>query len=146
MPDTIISTEILLGTDLSGLRELEAGLKVFGEKAQISKRDHYQLRLVLDELVTNTVSYGFASGIGSGIRISISLSSDGLCKIIYTDDAPRFDIVAQPVLLEKGSSEEAGFGGFGISLVMQIMDEVTYRYKDSKNIIRMSKKLASDNG
>lgn len=145
MPETIISTEIILGTDLSALRELEAGLKVFKEKAQISKRDHYQLRLVLDELVTNTVSYGFASGIGSGIRISISLRSEGLCEIVYTDDAPRFDILAQPIPPEKRSSEEAGFGGFGISLVMQMMNEVTYRYKDGKNIIRMNKKLASDN-
>ncbi len=145
MSETIISTEILLGTDLSALKELEAGLSVFGEKAQISKRDQYQLRLVLDELVTNTVSYGFASGVGSGISVSVSLHPDGICEIVYTDDAPRFDILAQPVPPEKRSTEEAGFGGFGISLVVQMMNEVTYRYKDGKNIIRMNKKLAFNN-
>jgi len=145
MPKTIISTEILLGTDLSALKKLEAGLNVFSEKAQISKRDHYQLRLVLDELVTNTVSYGFASKMGTGISITVALQADGLCEIVYTDDAPRFDIQAQPIPPEKRSTEEAGFGGFGISLVMQIMNNVTYSYNDGKNVIRMNKRIASGN-
>lgn len=145
MSKAIIITEILLGTDLSALKELETGLNVFGEKAQISKRDHYQLRLVLDELVTNTVSYGFTSKMGSGISITISLQADGLCEIVYTDDAPRFDILANPIPPEKRSTEEAGFGGFGISLVTQIMNDVTYSYKDGRNVILMKKKLASGN-
>lgn len=145
MVDTISSTEIFLGTDLSALQELETGLKIFGKKAQLSQRNQYQLRLVLDELVTNTVSYGFAMGTGSGIRISVSLNSENLCEIIYTDDAPQFDILAQTVPPEKRSSEEAGFGGFGISLVLQIMDEVTYCYKNGRNIIQMNKTLVSNN-
>lgn len=143
MSDPIIKTKFLLGTDLAALKELEAGLKSFGEKARLSQKDHYQLRLTLDELVTNSVSYGFSSGTGSGISIDISLHSNRLCEIVYADDAPPFNILEKPVPSEKRSTEEANFGGFGISLVTQMMNKVTYSYEDGKNIIRLNKQLAA---
>ncbi len=144
MVEPIINTHFSLGTELSALEELEAGLHTFSERAQLTKRDHYQIRLVLDELVTNSVSYGFVSGVGSGIDIDITLHSDGLCEIVYSDNAPPFDILANPVPPEIRSTKEANYGGFGISLITQMMNEVTYCYEGGKNIVRMNKKLTTD--
>ena len=143
MTDRVIKTLLVLGTELSALEELEAGLESFSEEAQLSTRDHFQIRLALDELVTNSVSYGFVSGAGSGISIYITLHPDRTCEIVYTDDAPRFDPLAQPVPPEKSSTEEAHFGGFGISLVTQMMSEVSYSYENGRNIIKMKKKMAA---
>lgn len=143
MAEPIIRTTLELGTDLSALKDLEAGLASFKEKTQLSQRDHFQIRLVLDELVTNSVSYGFSKGIGSGIMIEITLLPGNLCEIVYSDNAPRFDPLELKVPLANSSSEEANFGGFGISLVKQMMHEVSYCYENSRNIIRMKKNLAA---
>ncbi len=144
MAEPIIRTTILLGTDLSALKDLGAGLDLFQEKARLAKRDHFHIRLALDELVTNSVSYGFSSGVGSGIIIEIALLPNNLCEIIYSDDAPRFDPLVHTIAPTQSSIEEASVGGFGISFVKQMMHEVSYSYENGRNIITMKKKLAVD--
>ena len=144
MVEKIINTTLELGTELSALKDLEAGLEWFQEKAQISQRDHFQIRLVLDELVTNSVSYGFTGGVGSGITIDIALLPDNYCEIVYIDDAPRFNPLEQTVRPRTSSSEAPNFGGFGIALVKNMMNELSYSYENGRNIIKMKKKLDTD--
>lgn len=144
MVEKIIRTTLVLGTELSSLKDLEVGLESFQEKARFSQRDHFHIRLVLDELVTNSVSYGFTTGVGSGITIDIALLPDNHCEIVFTDDAPHFNPLKRPVLPGKSSAEATNFGGFGISLIKQMMDEVSYSYENGRNIIRMKKKLATN--
>lgn len=144
MMESVIRTTLELGTDLSALKDLETGLDLFQEKARLAKRDFFHIRLTLDELVTNSVSYGFSSGVGSGITIEISLPANDLCEIVYSDDAPRFDPLGHKVIPYNGSIEEASVGGFGISFVKQMMQEVSYSYENGRNIIKMKKNLAAD--
>jgi len=144
MADQVIRTQFSLGKDLSALEELEVALETLSDKAHLNPRDHFQIRLALDELVTNSVSYGFASGVGSGITIQITVYPDNRCEIVYTDDAPPFDILANPVPDEKKSTEEANYGGFGIALVIKMMNNVTYCYENGKNTIRIEKQLTAD--
>ncbi len=139
-PDTIRQT-LRLGTDLSALSELAERLQELQQATALNERDHYQLRLALDELITNTVSYGFASGTGSGITIEITIPPDRRCTIRYADDAPPFNPLAAPVPPELRSTEEMSFGGFGISLITSIMDEVHYRHDGAHNIIEMVKQF-----
>ena len=39
------------------------------------------------------------------------------------------------------SAEERQIGGLGIFMVKQTMDDVSYEYKDGRNILRLKKKL-----
>lgn len=143
MTDPIIHTQFSLGTDLTALEDLETALEALSKDAHLAPRDHFQIRLALDELVTNSVSYGFSSGFGSEITIKIALYQDNRCEIEYADDAPAFDILTNPVPEEKRGTEEANYGGLGISLVTKVMNEVSYCYKNGKNIIRMKKELTA---
>ncbi len=143
MPERIIRTKLVLGVEMSALKDLEAGLDSFRQKAGLAKRDYFHIRLALDELVTNSVSYGFSSGVGSGIMIEIALLPDNVCEILYSDDAPRFDPLSHTVAPVRSSIEEASVGGFGISFVKQMMDEVSYCYENGRNMIKMKKNVAA---
>ncbi len=136
-----ITVELRFGTELTALDELADGLAPLKTDGRLSERDHYQMRLALDELITNTVSYGFASGTGTGIEASITLWPGRCYRIVYRDDAPPFDPLAVSMAPEQRSTEAANFGGFGISLVTTIMDEIDYRREDGRNVITMTKSL-----
>ena len=139
-----IKKSLLLGKDLTALEDLEAGMEELKESCGLSSRDHYQIRLALDELVTNVVSYGFAEGVGSRITIDIAIIPEVKCEIDYTDDAPPFNPVEHCVPSEKSKNEQGNFGGMGIFLVKQVMDEVAYRYENGRNLLRMKKQLAKE--
>lgn len=131
-----------LSTDLtSALKELKAAMQQLKARWQLSDRDHFQLRMLLDELVTNTISHGFASGIGSYIEIEIGLSVDRVCSIVYADDGPQFDSVSKDVQEGLAGTEKMGFGGVGLSLVKQMVDQIEYRYEDGRNIIELAKQV-----
>jgi anti-sigma regulatory factor (Ser/Thr protein kinase) len=137
-----IKKRLTLGTDLSALEGLEAGLAELKASCHLSERHHYQIRLALDELVTNVVSYGFTEGVGSSIVIDIAITPGETCEILYSDDAPPFNPVEHcvPDKAKKGTSEN--FGGLGIFLVKELMDEVAYHYANGRNLLNMRKQLA----
>lgn len=120
---------------------LEENLNALGAVAPLSERERFQLQLALDELVTNTVSYGFASDHGTAIEIEIVWTPGQRYEITYADDAPQFDPVHYSGDGKQSGTEATGFGGFGISLVKKIMDSVTYRYTGKQNIIQLTKSL-----
>ncbi|BDD88353.1 SpoIIE family protein phosphatase [Desulfofustis limnaeus] len=133
-----------LGTDLHALEELAAGLAPLKTERLLSDRDHYQLRLVLDELITNTVSYGFSDGSDGTITIDITVQPERLLTVVYRDDGLPFDPLAADVPPEERGTEAVNFGGIGLSLVKSIMDDIAYRRQDDANIITMNKNLAAD--
>lgn len=137
-----ITKRLTLGTDLSALEGLEAGLAELKASCHLSERHHYQIRLALDELVTNVVSYGFTGGVGSAIVIDIVIIPGDVCEINYSDDAPPFNPVEHCVPTSVKKSVSGNFGGLGIFLVKEIMDEVTYHYDNGRNLLNMKKRLA----
>jgi anti-sigma regulatory factor (Ser/Thr protein kinase) len=133
-----------LGTDLHALEEMATGLAPLKTERLLSDRDHYQLRLVLDELITNTVSYGFSDGADGTITIDITVQPERLLTVVYRDDGLPFDPLAADVPPEERGTEAVNFGGIGLSLVKSIMDDIAYRRQDDANIITMNKNLAAD--
>jgi len=57
------------------------------------------------------------------------------------DAAPRFDPLSVPEPDLDSDLENRRIGGLGIFLIRQLMDEVSYRYKDWKNILVLIKRM-----
>jgi serine/threonine-protein kinase RsbW len=94
------------------------------------------LRLAVDEAVTNILTHGYA---GSG-DIELELSADGSDLIVrLRDQAPPFD----PTLLaptDPGPAEEREKpGGFGLFLIKSAMNDLRYRNLDNGNELTMIK-------
>jgi anti-anti-sigma factor len=97
--------------------------------------------VALDELVYNPIVYGFAGrGDGEG---SVQVELDGeVVRVTITDNGPPFDPLAYADPDTALSVEDRQIGGLGIHLVRQMMDEVSYRYRDGRNIVVLTKRLA----
>jgi anti-sigma regulatory factor (Ser/Thr protein kinase) len=60
--------------------------------------------------------------------------------IQVTDSAPAFDPLSLPDPELDGDIEDRKIGGLGIYLVRQVMDTISYRYENGKNILTLEKR------
>lgn len=97
-----------------------------------------RLLLVLEELFSNTIDYGYAEKDPSSHETVIKLSiSENTLHVVYEDDARPFDpTLARPINMT-GTVEDRPVGGLGIHLVTTIMSSVDYEHIESRNRLTM---------
>lgn|GEM_PF-2291387 len=131
---------IRLANDLGELSKLAEALESAGERFDLAMKIVFNLNLVLDELVTNAVSYGYSDG-GSHI-IEIMLRRDGdRLTVIYQDDADAFNPLDIPPPDLESDIEDRRIGGLGIHLVRTMMNSVTYERLNGRNRLTMTQNL-----
>ncbi len=100
-----------------------------------------QIRLAVEEIFVNIASYAYDPSIGPA-EVRCEVLEDPLRVVIqFLDGGKPFD----PLAREDADTSEEGLmnriGGLGILLVKETMDEVTYEYKDGKNVLTILKNL-----
>lgn len=99
--------------------------------------------LVIEELVTNTIKYGYDTPGPHRIQVSVVFSAAKL-TITVRDDGHPFDPLAQPAPDTTLEAEERGIGGLGIHLVRQMSDEVRYERRGESNVVTVTKRFDAD--
>lgn len=96
------------------------------------------MEMALEELFTNTVSYGYPRGNGS-ILILLSRSREGAFEVTLADCGVPFDPTALEEPDLKLPVEDRPVGGLGIHMVKKFMDRTEYRRYCGCNIFTFSK-------
>ena len=104
----------------------------------IAKKTANQIDLSLDELLTNTISYGYEDSGEHEILVRLLLQ-DGILTAEIHDDGIAFNPLEQPAPDIKGNIEERQIGGLGIHLVRKTMDDTEYRREEGRNILTIKK-------
>ena len=99
-----------------------------------------QIKLALEEAVTNVILYAYPDKKDLDIRIDMSCENKRL-TIVITDTGIAFNPLERQEPDLTLSLEERPIGGLGIFLVKQLMTEVTYSHSDGKNILTMTKDI-----
>ncbi|QLA16358.1 ATP-binding protein [Desulfolutivibrio sulfoxidireducens] len=130
-----------LSNHLAELDRLAEGIESFGERHGFPRKVIYQVRLVLDELLTNVISYGFSDGRKHEIEVEMRLA-DSRLHLRIEDDAKAFDpLQAEPPDL-RSPAEDRAIGGLGIHLVRKFMDSVRYERRNGKNRLFLEKTIS----
>ena len=95
-------------------------------------------QLAVEEAITNVIVHGYAKNPGK-IQI-IFRTSGNHAEILIEDTAPPFNplLIPEPSITE--NVEDRKIGGLGIFLIRQVIDEISYRYENGKNILVLVKK------
>ena len=98
------------------------------------------LNLVLEELVTNIIFYGYDDKDKHEININLTYK-DNIIKVQIEDDGKQFDPLQAPEPDIEKTVEDRKIGGLGIHFVRTIMDDVNYLRLGNKNRLTMTKHI-----
>ena len=139
MEDNVL--EIALANELREIVGAAAKIDAFCEEKDLSPEIAYAVNLSIDEILTNTISYGYEDDEPHRIEIIVRLEAESLVVVIVDDSAP-FDLSATPEADLGASLEEREVGGLGLFLVHQMMDKVEYERVDGCNVVTLTKSMA----
>ena len=102
----------------------------------------HAVNLSLDELLTNTINYGYTDSDEHVIEVSIRLEP-GVIIVQLVDDGIAFDPFALPPPDIDAPLETRPIGGLGVFFVRQLMTDVDYRRVDGRNIVTLTKRIGA---
>jgi serine/threonine-protein kinase RsbW len=129
---------IEIRNDVAEIARLVEFLEAFCARNGIPSDVAAKLTLTFDELLTNTMSYGFPDGGNHRIAITLSLDNDRFSAEIV-DPGIAFDPLSQPQPDLDSPVENRQIGGLGIHFVRTLMDHVDYRRVNGQNRLILTK-------
>ena len=100
-----------------------------------------QIAVAAEEVFVNIASYAYAPGTGA-VTVRIEISDDpAAATITFSDSGVPFDPLKKADPNVTLPAEEREIGGLGIFMTRKFMDNVTYTYKDGKNVLTLKKNL-----
>jgi sigma-B regulation protein RsbU (phosphoserine phosphatase) len=136
------SFKTVIKNQLSEMGTVLADFDTFVDHDEIPSGPAQKIKLAFDELLNNTISYGFSDDEEHEIMVVVERSEDRLLATITDDGVPFNPFHSEKPDLES-SLEERQVGGLGIHLVRNLMDDVSYKRGIDKNIVTLIKYLDS---
>ncbi|MGE3309333.1 MAG: ATP-binding protein [Limisphaerales bacterium] len=124
------------------MRAVEA-IQEYARTRGVPEKAIFGLALALEECGSNVVNHALLRDAGRTFQVVAESSSDSFV-IELRDRGPAFDPTA--VATRVRAEEHDLPGGWGIELVRRHIDEIRYRREDGENILRLIKRLSTDNG
>jgi len=120
------------------MEELLAG---FADANGLPASALYDFNVVLDEVVSNILKYGYPHGARKEVRLQLSLGN-GVVAMEVEDDGASFDPLQHPPPDPSVALADRTVGGLGVHLVRRLMDEVSYARVGNSNRLTVRKRLA----
>jgi anti-sigma regulatory factor (Ser/Thr protein kinase) len=134
-----------LRNDSADLARLTEFASEFTRRHRLADEETARLQIILDELFTNVVNYGYEGTSGEEHReghidVPLSLAGDRLI-IEFADDGQPFDPLTGPLPDLDLPAETRPIGGVGIAIVRALVDESSYRREGNRNYLTLSRKV-----
>lgn len=131
---------IRIKNNLSELEKVVQQFDVFSRQNGLPIKIKHAADLVIDEVINNIITYGYADEKEHDIDIKIFIK-DEILNLQIEDDARKFNPLNNNEADTKSSIEEREIGGLGLHFIKKMMDEAIYKYENSKNILIMRKQI-----
>ena len=136
--------EISLVNDLRELARIASRINEFCAARNLGPQLAYAINLAVDEVLTNTITYGYDDDEPHRIELIVSMEAEEIVVEIV-DESNVFDLSQAPEVDVDSSIEDRMLGGLGLFLVHQMMDGVEHRRVDGCNVVTLTKN-ATDGG
>jgi anti-sigma regulatory factor (Ser/Thr protein kinase) len=134
------SVSIVIGNTIAEMVRVVRFVERFGSDHEIPQSTINDLNICLDELLNNTISYGYTDEVPHEIVVSLSLV-DGVLTAVLRDDGMPFDPNRSFPMVPSGDLKSRKNGGLGLHFVRSLMDEMEYRRLGRYNEIQLKKGL-----
>jgi anti-sigma regulatory factor (Ser/Thr protein kinase) len=126
--------DITLTADAAALPVVEAALEAFAERHELPPRTGYTLALIVEELVTNIVKYGYAGADAGPLKFTVHIDQGRVVGTLIDAGAP-FDPTAMKTPDVAAEMEARHIGGLGVHLVRTMSEDFSYRRDGGHNVV-----------
>jgi serine/threonine-protein kinase RsbW len=130
-----------LKADMAGLQTADRALDEFAAPRAWPETALFQVRLVLEEIMMNVISYGSDGAVIPNVRLHLAQQGAALSMEI-ADDGVAFDPLQAPAPDLDADIDDRPIGGLGVFLVRELMDSVAYRREAGWNRLSVTKTLS----
>lgn len=134
------SIVFLCRNDLAETESLQEKVYQFCALHGVPRRHEQAFNLAVDELLTNVIRHGFASGSRHDIKLRIELEDRQLTATIE-DDGREFNPLDYPPINDALPVEDRPLGGLGIHLVRSLVTGMNYERRDQKNVLTIRRRV-----
>ena len=125
----------------AALTALAEAVEEFADRQSLGDSVPFNLNLVLDELITNSISYGLPGIDAPLLRLRLSRTGDTV-EAQVEDNGPAFDPFEEAPKPDTDQAlDDRPIGGLGVFLVKQFTDDSFYERDGEINRITMRMKL-----
>lgn len=136
---------VCIQSKLVELEKINSLVEEFSSKNLLDKETLYELNLITEELISNIIRYGSdtANDGKCKIELNLELNVNGIIVIYIVDNGKEFNLnnEIKAGLPDIKSINEATIGGFGLHLVSNYSDKISYKRLNNKNTITVIKHL-----
>ncbi len=128
----------------SALKELAEAVARFGEANGLSQAHIHNLSLALDELATNTISYGLVEAERQELRVELRIEEDEVVAQLDDTGIPfnPFEEAAEPDI--HAALDDRPIGGLGVFLTKTLFPNPDYQRTDGFNRITLRAPVKGD--
>jgi anti-sigma regulatory factor (Ser/Thr protein kinase) len=137
-----MQSRLIIRSDSSALAEVDGFVATFVKEHGIAADEASRILILLEELLTNLMKYGYPDRPECGRAEIVLALNDGRLEIEFIDDGCAFDpLKAAPPNLEM-PLETRTPGGLGLHILRSLTDEARYERRNGNNVIRLSRLVA----
>ena len=113
------------------------------ETAGCSMKTQMQVDIAVEEMFVNIANYAYAPGEGDADVCVETEETDGgkRIRITLVDQGKPYDPLMQEAPDVSLPAEKRKIGGLGIFMARKNMDDMTYEFRDGRNILTMFKRI-----
>lgn len=123
------------------LPELMRSLQHAWTAAGLPAAQAQSFELALEEAFMNVVMHGSQGGCVPRVEVSLSVTAGGL-TLTLEDGGPEFDPLSLPPPDVTSGVAERRIGGYGVHLLRQMMETVSYRRIGGRNQLTMCRQIS----
>lgn len=131
---------MVMAASWADLERLNEAIDQFALEQAWSDESLFQVKLVLEELVTNVINHGAPDGLAPQIEFHC-MQVQQFLTIHMADTGIAFDPLQKAAPDLDASIDERAIGGLGVYLVRELMDEVHYQRNNGWNQLQLTKQL-----
>lgn len=133
--------ELIIEATVKNIEKVTAFVDEQLERLDCSMKAQMQIDIAIDELFGNIAHYAYNPEVGSA-TVRVEVVENPLAVVItFIDNGVPYDPLAANEPDTTLSAEERQIGGLGIYMVKKSMDDVSYEYREGKNILKIKKKI-----
>lgn len=130
--------DFAIKNDLSEIETLADEITDYCKDNGVAEALCYDIRLALEEAVSNTIKYGYKDQDIHTIHVRVGIENQEL-HLEIEDDGKAFNPLEAPTPNLSLPVEQKPIGSLGIYLMRSVMDRVDYERSGTKNILRLIK-------